>query len=210
MKIVLASGNANKYAEMKEAFEPIGVSLLYGGDFKGSLHVEENGATYRDNALLKARAWLKATGIASISDDSGLEVEALGGAPGVHSARIVPGSDADRTKWLLEQLKAKDNRRARFVACLAVVFPDGREPLVCEKYCPGQIAEEPSGVSGFGYDPVFIPDGYGKTFAELGREIKTKISHRALAIKEMTQILKPVIQYYAVRNMEKSPPEIKE
>ena len=103
MKIVLASGNRNKYREMKDAFSPIGVELLFGGDFENPQDVEETGDTYEANALLKAEAWAKATGLPAMSDDSGLETSALGGAPGVHSARIIPGSDAERTNWVLEK-----------------------------------------------------------------------------------------------------------
>lgn len=141
MKIVLASGNKNKYREMKEEFQPLGIELLFGGDFADAPEIEETGDTYRENALLKARGWTAFSGMAAMSDDSGLEVEALGGVPGVHSARIVPGSDADRTAWLLQQMKGKKNRGARFVSCIVVVFPHKDEPLICERYCNGTIAE---------------------------------------------------------------------
>jgi XTP/dITP diphosphohydrolase len=142
--------------------------------------------------------------MAALADDSGLEVHALGGAPGVHSARAVPGSDADRTMWLLSQMEGAEDRRARFVSCIAVVFPDKEPPLVYRGICSGTIASNPRGSGGFGYDPIFIPDGYNATFAELGNQIKTKISHRAMAIKGIAEMLIPVLQYYAVRTMEKS------
>ena len=198
MKIVVSSGNRNKYREMKDAFAPIGAELLFGGDFENPMEVEETGDTYEANAVLKAKAWAEATGLPAISDDSGLEAAALGGAPGVHSARIIPGSDAERTEWLLEQLKDSEDRSARFVSCITAVFPDGKI-ISCEKFCPGKIALKASGSSGFGYDPIFIPDGYDKTFAELGDEIKKKISHRALAIKGLAEMLKDVLQYTTVR-----------
>ena len=207
MKIVLASGNRNKYLEMKDKFAPIGVELLFGGDFPKPLEVEESGSTYEENALLKARAWSRATGLAALSDDSGLEAAALDGAPGVRSARIVPGSDRERTNWLLAQLVDKSDRSARFASCIAVVFPGEEKPLVCTRYCEGSIAEAPRGQSGFGYDPVFIPSGYDKTFAELGAEIKTKISHRALAIKGIAEMLIPVVQYATVRTVDNFSPE---
>ena len=207
MKIVLASGNRNKYKEMKDRFAPLGIELLFGGDFPQPLEVEETGSTYEENALLKARAWAAADGLPALADDSGLEAAALNGAPGVRSARIVPGGDQARTSWLLSQLVDKSDRRARFACCIAVVFPGREEPLVCTRYCPGVIAKEPRGASGFGYDPVFIPDGYDKTFAELGEGIKTKISHRALAIKGIAEMLIPVVQYIAVRTVDKSSPE---
>jgi len=204
MKIVLASSNRNKYREMKEAFGPIGVELIYGGDTDVSIEVDETGDSYEENALLKARAWSEALGMAALADDSGLEVHALGGAPGVHSARAVPGSDADRTMWLLSQMEGAEDRRARFVSCIAVVFPDKEPPLVYRGICSGTIASNPRGSGGFGYDPIFIPDGYDATFSELGDQIKTKISHRAMAIKGIAEMLIPVLKYYAVRTMEKS------
>ena len=122
MKIVLASSNRNKYREMKEAFRPIGVELIYGGDSDAPIEVDETGESYEENALLKARAWSEALGMAALADDSGLEVFALGGSPGVHSARAVPGSDADRTIWLLSKMESVEDRRARFVSCIAVEY----------------------------------------------------------------------------------------
>ncbi|MDY9921405.1 MAG: RdgB/HAM1 family non-canonical purine NTP pyrophosphatase [Synergistota bacterium] len=204
MKIVLASGNINKYREMKDAFAPIGIELLFGGDLDVRTDVEETGSSYKENALLKARAWSETLDLPAIADDSGLEVFALGGAPGIHSARAVQGTDNDRTNWLLSKMEDIKERRARFVSCIAVVFPDREEALVYEGICSGTIAFKPSGMSGFGYDPIFIPDGYDKTFSELGDRVKTKISHRALAIKGIAEMLIPVLQYYAVRTMENS------
>lgn len=202
MKIVLASGNRNKFNEMKEEFAPIGIKLLFGGDLPSQLDVEETGSTYEENSELKARAWAKATGIPAMADDSGLEVAALGGAPGIHSARIVPGSDRNRVEWLLNELMDKDNRAARFACCITVVFPDSGKVLSCTRYCPGTIALEPKGISGFGYDPIFVPNGYARTFAELGESVKKKISHRALAIKGIAEMLSPVVEYYAVRTID--------
>ncbi len=204
MRIVLASGNKNKYREMKDAFAPIGIELLYSRGFDTQTDVDETGSSYEENALLKAKAWSKALGLPAMADDSGLEVLALGGAPGVHSARAVPGTDQDRTNWLLSKMEDIKERRARFISCIAVVFPGIEEPLVYEGRCSGVIALKPSGMSGFGYDPIFIPDGYDKTFSELGDMVKTKISHRALAIKGIAEMLIPVLQYYAVRTMENS------
>lgn len=188
MKIVLASGNANKYAEMKDALSPVGIELIFGKELQPKLNVEETGLTYAENSLLKARAWSEATGLAAMADDSGLEVMALGGLPGIRSARIVEGNDADRINWLLEQLKDKEDRSARFVACLTVVFTGNANPLVVTGYCDGRIIDTPRGSCGFGYDPVFVPNGYDKTFAELGANIKDKISHRAKALATMRQL----------------------
>jgi XTP/dITP diphosphohydrolase len=204
MKIVLASGNRNKYREMKDAFAPIGIELLFGGDLDIHTEVDETGSSYEENALLKAMAWSKAVGLPAIADDSGLEVTALGGAPGIHSARVVSGTDSDRTNWLLSEMEGIKERGARFVSCIAVFFPDREDPLVYEGSCSGRIALRRSGMGGFGYDPIFIPDGYDKTFSELGDGVKTKISHRAHAIKGIAEMLIPVLQYYAVRTMENS------
>jgi len=195
MKIVLASCNRNKFLEMKDAFAEVGAELLFGGDLENFPEVEETGSTYEENAMLKAAAWSSATGLPSLADDSGLEVDALGGAPGVHSARIIQGTDKDRISWLLKKMEGAENRKARFVSCLVVVFPDLRKPVVCQKYCEGNIAVSPAGKAGFGYDPIFIPLGYSKTFAELGDAIKRKISHRALSIKGIAEMLVPMLEY---------------
>ena len=138
MKIILASGNRNKYREMKDAFAPIGIELLYGGDFDTQTDVEETGSSYEENALLKAKAWSKALGLPAMADDSGLEVFALGGVPGIRSARAVPGTDKDRTNWLLSRMKDIKDRRASFVSCIAVVFPHREEPLVMKAAAAGR------------------------------------------------------------------------
>lgn len=198
LKMVLASGNKNKYREMKPVLEQIGIELLYGGDFANPPEVDETGDTYEENALLKSHAWVEFSGLPAIADDSGIEVRALGGAPGVRSARAVPGSDADRTAWLLSAMEDETDRRARFVACLAAVFPGSEKTVVCQRACEGRLAREPKGTCGFGYDPIFIPDGYDKTFSELGDNVKQKISHRALALKGIAEILKPVVESFTV------------
>lgn len=201
MQMILASTNRGKYREMKAQLEPLGIELLFGGDFERPLEVDETGESYAENALLKARAWAEATGLPALADDSGLEAEALGGIPGIHSARIIEGSDRDRMYWLLGEMKDKEDRRGRFACAIAVVFPDKKEPLTVTKYCPGHITREPAGESGFGYDPIFVPDGFDRTFAELGDEIKNKISHRAMAVKGIAEKLIPVVQSYTVRGM---------
>lgn len=193
-KMILASGNKNKYREMNAVLEQVGIDLIFGGEIENPPEVEETGATYEENALLKARAWMEQTGLPTIADDSGIEVDALGGAPGVHSARAVPGSDADRTAWLLSEMRNRTDRSARFVACLAAVFPGMAHPVLCQRACEGRLANSPSGAFGFGYDPIFIPNGYEMTFSELGDPIKQKISHRALALKCIAEILESMIQ----------------
>lgn len=198
MKIVLASGNKNKFYEIKEALDKIQAELLFGGDFPNHSEVEETENSYYGNALLKARFWASLTGLPAMADDSGIEVSALAGAPGIHSARIVPGSDEDRVEWLLNSLKGKEDRSARFVCCIVVFFPETGKIIASEKNCTGLISSLPRGSAGFGYDPIFMPSGYDKTFAELGNEVKREISHRALAIKDIAERLIPVIQYDTV------------
>lgn len=198
MKIILASGNINKFYEIKEIVKPIGIELLYGGDYDSKPEVEESGESYFENALIKAKAWSEHTNLPAMADDSGIEVNALASAPGINSARIVPGSDSDRVDWLLNSLKDKDDRSARFVCSIVVFFPKGEKIVTCEEYCYGKISLSPHGDEGFGYDPIFIPNGYDKTFAELGDKVKRTISHRTLAIKGIAEKLIPVIQCYTV------------
>lgn len=191
-RLALATGNRGKHAEFAAMLPRTLVGeLVFAPDRVPS--VEETGTTYAENALLKARAWAEALDLPSLADDSGLEVDALGGAPGVHSARVVPGSDGDRNRWLLERLRGREDRGARFVAALALYVPrtsEGPWSLVCEGNCPGRIAETPTGTGGFGYDPLFLPDGYeGVSFAALPASTKNVISHRAAALRLLVEIL---------------------
>jgi XTP/dITP diphosphohydrolase len=152
------------------------------------LEVEETGTTYAMNAILKARAWALSSGLPSLADDSGIEVEALQWRPGVRSARIVEGDDAARNRWLLDQMRGRNDRRAHFVAAVALVVP-GEWTLVCEGVCDGRAGEREAGENGFGYDPLFIPDGYDVTMAELPPVLKNRISHRARAVSVLLEIL---------------------
>ena len=190
-RLVLATGNKGKYEEFRALLPSSFIGeLMFAPDIGRALTspIEENGATYEDNALIKARAWAAASGLPSLADDSGIEAEVLNGAPGIHSARIVPGTDIDRNNWFLEQLRGKSNRRGRFVAVLALVVP-GKWELICRGECPGRIAESPSGSGGFGYDPLFVPDGFDVSFADLSAEKKNEISHRAAALRLMFEVL---------------------
>jgi XTP/dITP diphosphohydrolase len=166
--------------------------------------IKETGSSYEENAIIKARAWANFAGIPAIADDSGLEVRALGWGPGIFSARAAPGNDSDRIKWLLDSIAASRDRLARFVACVAVAFPVcgrncrniGRNYFSAQGVCHGNIAGAPSGDAGFGYDPVFVPCGYNATFAELGADVKSKISHRAISLRGIALMLPSVIKYF--------------
>ena len=189
--LLLATANRHKYEEFLRLL-PCGLAgeFLYAPDV-APLEVEETGTTYAMNALLKAEAWARASGMPSLADDSGIEVEALSWAPGVRSARIVEGGDRDRLQWLvakMEPFKEPSQRRAHFVAALALAVP-GEWTAVCEGSCSGHLAHAPSGSRGFGYDPLFIPDGYAVSFGELPASVKDEISHRASALRTLRGIL---------------------
>ena len=188
---LVATGNRHKLGELRELLAPHGVHVVGPDEVGGWPEVEETGETFRENALLKARAAAAAAGRPALADDSGLEVEALGGAPGVRSARFAgPGADdaANRTELLarLEGVPAGE-RGARFVCCLVLVAPDGRVLAEVEGTCRGRILESERGAGGFGYDPLFLFDESGApesglSFAELEPEAKNRVSHRARAL----------------------------
>lgn len=152
--------------------------------------VVEDGATYAENAIKKASVIAEYTGHLSLADDAGLEVNALNGAPGVNSKRWIgeDATDAQRVAGILKALEGVTDRRARFIAAIAVVHPD-TVPEVVIGVCEGRITYTPAGQSGFGYDPIFVPDGYKQTFAELGEDIKNQISHRAKALHQALTLL---------------------
>ncbi len=187
-KILLGSTNRHKYEELRVLFRPFSEELLFGGDFQ-NLSVEEAGSSYEENALLKARAWSEATSLPAVADDSGLEVETLGGAPGIYSSRK-GRNDPERLAWLLKALEGKKNRSARFVACLVYCDASRGEEFAAYGYCRGSIAEAPRGHLGFGYDPLFIPLGYDDTLGVLGETVKSQISHRVLATQALLSVLK--------------------
>lgn len=192
MKLILASQNRGKQAEMRALLVSLGLELLGPEDFDRALQIQETGGNYAENAILKARAFADAFGCWTLGDDTGLEVEALDGAPGLHSARLIgPGrSDADRRQHLISLLKAYPRPwRARFVSVVALASPEGEVDLKRGE-CPGEIIAEASGEWGFGYDPIFLVDGGDKTMAELPMEQKNLISHRAQALEAMLPILR--------------------
>jgi XTP/dITP diphosphohydrolase len=182
MKLVLASKNPNKLKELRDILSQLGVEVCLESDVGVDIDVEETGATFEENSRLKAQAVMEAAGLPAIADDSGLCVDALGGAPGVYSARY-GGPELDdmgRCRLLLENLKGQP-RAARFVSVITCCFPNG-DVLTARGECPGTIAFAPMGEGGFGYDPVFFVPGLKKTFAQLTAEEKNAISHRGKAL----------------------------
>lgn len=191
LRLVLATANPDKAAEITDILGPHGIDLLPRPPDVPD--VEETGDTLLDNARLKACALCRATGRAAIADDTGLEVEALGGAPGVYSGRYAGehATYADNVARLLAELAGKPpaDRRARFVAVAFAVFPDSSE-VWAEGAVEGHIAMEPRGGGGFGYDPVFVPDeGDGRTFAEMSPAEKHAFSHRGRALRALADAL---------------------
>lgn len=193
MKQVLATRNLGKVRELTEMLDDCrGIEVLSLADFPDTPEVVEDGETYVENAIKKATQISEYTGLPTLADDSGLEVDALDGAPGIHSARYAGegASDAERVQKLLEALKdvSEPQRTARFQCTVAIVEP-GEKSRVAVGVCEGQIIREPRGTHGFGYDPVFMPSGYDQTFAELGDEVKNQISHRAKAFAMVKKLL---------------------
>ena len=193
MKLVLATRNLGKVRELSDMLsQQCGIEVLSMRDFPEAPDVVEDGETYQDNAKKKAVDIAKYVGVLALADDSGLEVDALGGAPGVHSARYAgsDASDADRIAKLLAATRnvPDDERTARFKCAVAVAEPNGRADVVMG-VCDGKIIRKPRGNLGFGYDPVFVPHGYDKTFAELGEQIKNRISHRAKALRMALKLI---------------------
>ena len=186
MKFVLATQNPKKLKEMDMILKTLGVEVVSEAELGLTLEVEETGETFEANARRKARAVMEATGLPAIADDSGLCVDALGGAPGVYSARY--GSegldDAGRYQLLLNALRGQTNRAAHFHTTIVCAFPNGDE-LVVDGDCAGTIAFVPMGEGGFGYDPVFFVPELRKTFSQLTAEEKAAISHRGKALREL-------------------------
>jgi XTP/dITP diphosphohydrolase len=190
-KLVLATRNNHKLAELKTLLSTIDVELFTLNNFPDHPPLIEDGETFQENALRKARTIFHHTKLPALADDSGLEVFFLNGRPGVRSARYAGdnATDEQNNKKLLAEMRgvAPRRRRAQFRAVLALVGP-GYEELA-EGVCLGRLAEEPRGTNGFGYDPIFIPDGFTRTYAELSAEEKNKISHRAAAAEKMREII---------------------
>ena len=201
MDLLIATTNAGKLAEIEAALEELPVRILSLNDFPDAPEVVEDGATFEENALKKARTIAAFAGLPTLADDSGLEVEALGGAPGIHSARYSGegADDARNNRKLLDQLAGlpEERRGARFVCVLALCGPQGEWLFRAE--CPGRIAFEPRGVNGFGYDPLFFYAPLGRTFGELDREAKSRVSHRGIALQKLKAAL-PTLPLFPKRS----------
>lgn len=213
MKLVLATRNLGKVKELttmltesrgssKNSRNLKDIQVLSLQDFPDAPEVDEDKETYQENAFKKASVIAEYTGHRALADDAGLEVEALGGAPGIHSKRWAGEdvTDAVRVQKLLEALDGVTNRKARFVAAIAIAEPTTRNGSFDQKTtsdniqvvvgkCEGYITHTPAGDDGFGYDPIFVPDGFEKTFAELGEAIKNRISHRSDALRQAIHLL---------------------
>jgi XTP/dITP diphosphohydrolase len=190
MKILIATQNPGKVQEFRSLLASLEPKLCFPSELGLEIDVPEDGATYADNARQKALAYMKASGLLTLADDSGLEVDALEGKPGIRSARYALGHDADRAATLLKQLRhvTWEQRTARFRCVVVIASPTG-DTYETEGTCEGRIAFEPAGQGGFGYDPVFYLSRYDCTMAQLPPEEKNRISHRARAVDAAMPIL---------------------
>ena len=193
MRIIAATQNINKLNEISQITGEFGLGLVSQAEAGlGDVVIDETGSTCEENSLIKARAICEMTGEPAIADDSGLFVDALGGAPGVNSARYsgVHGDDAAARKMILKQLEGMPykKRTACFVCVITLVYPDGRT-LVARGECRGHISYEEKGTGGFGYDCIFIPEGKRRTFAQLPQSYKNKVGHRGRALQKLRELL---------------------
>ena len=197
-QLLIATNNKGKIKELQDLLKDTGIELITPAQISLHLDVVEDGSTYAENAAKKGVAFAQSSGLVSLADDSGLEVDALGGAPGLYSARYgAPDgsklSDAERRAFLVENLQDKPRPwTARFHATIAVAVPDG-ETHLAEGFCEGEIIPEERGTAGFGYDPIFLLSELGKTMAELSMEEKNRLSHRARAVMNAKVILETLI-----------------
>lgn len=196
-KLLIATNNQNKVEELHDLLQGTDIELVTPAQIGLNLNVTEDGHTYAENARKKAIAFARASGLISLADDSGLEVDALEGAPGLHSARYHPkpgANDADRRAYMLENLQGKPRPwTAHFHATIAIAVPDGDIHLV-EGNCHGEIIPEERGTGGFGYDPIFLLPELDKTMAELEMDEKNRLSHRAKAVMKAIPVLKELFE----------------
>jgi XTP/dITP diphosphohydrolase len=191
-KLLLATGNPGKAREFKALLQSVAIELVTLQEISSKLDIQEVGKTYAENAALKARAYARASGLLTLGDDSGLEVAALDGAPGLYSARYAPlpgATDADRRAYLLENLRSFSRPwLARFHCTVALATPTG-EVHFADGICLGEIITDERGSNGFGYDPIFLIPELGRTMAELSMDEKNQVSHRARAVKVVIPVL---------------------
>ena len=204
--LVLATTNKNKIKEFKEILKDFALDIKSLDEFGPIPEIIEDGETFDDNAYKKAYQTARILGLPTIADDSGLEVEALDGAPGVYSARYAgeDATDADNCKKLLQELDGKENRNANFTCVISIATPGG-PALTYEAKCHGTILKEKRGTSGFGYDPLFYFEEFNKTFAELSPEEKNKVSHRGKALEEMKSESVQIVKWLDQRLFEEKP-----
>jgi XTP/dITP diphosphohydrolase len=196
-KLLIATNNKGKVIELQDLLKDTGIDLITPADINLILEVEEDGTTYAENASKKATAFARASGLISLADDSGLEVDALDGAPGLYSARYHPragANDADRRAYMIENLKDKPHPwTAHFHATIVIATPN-QDVYIVEGNCYGKIISEERGKGGFGYDPIFLFPELNKTMAELEMEEKNRLSHRAKAVMNAIPFLKKIYQ----------------
>lgn len=195
MKILIASQNGGKQFEVRSFLEDVAEILVPQDvpDLK-NFDVEETGITYEENALGKARGFADKSGIASLSDDSGIEISAMDGQPGIHSKRFFPGSDIDRNNKILDALRDAPDRSAKFICAMALVDPIKGDEQVFKAVVDGTIATQMQAGEGFAYDMLFIPQGYDKTYSQLGLEIKKQVGHRGRALALVKKYLHDITQ----------------
>lgn len=198
-RLLVATNNAGKIAELREMLSNVPLEILGLGDFDDVIEIEETGDTFDKNARLKAIGYAQQTGVMALADDSGLEVAALSGRPGVLSARY-GGVDVPFSKkidLLLGELRqaTDEDRRARFVCSIAIADANGEVVFTANGICDGRIAQYPIGTQGFGYDPIFIPDGHKLTFGQLSAQEKHKISHRGRAFLQILPFLRHFLAF---------------
>ena len=198
MKIVLASSNKHKITELKTILSAVldgmDIEVITLKEAGIDTEIDENGTTFDENALIKANV-AASTGMIGVADDSGLVVDALNGAPGVYSARYAGehGNDKANNQKLLRELEGSKDRKAHFACSIACAFPDGRDPIIVQGRVDGEILCEERGEGGFGYDPLFWVESFGKTLAEMTAEEKNSISHRANALKNFAVEFKKIL-----------------
>ena len=189
MEITLGTGNEHKVFEINEIVRAQGFKNIVFKAVEGDFNPIENGSTFEENSLIKAREGAKLSGMLTLADDSGLCIDALNGAPGLYSARYA-GTQDEKIARILKELDGQENRKAKFVCCMTLVDKDGNVVHTTRGECHGHIIKERKGTNGFGYDPVFMPNGFDITLAEMSEDGKNAISHRGRALVKMLEFIK--------------------